>query len=718
MWKRTLLALAGCGLAALLLLAVTPGPAQPPADKKTPTDPPPVKPADQVISATSKGEKPATSRVAAVTVYTNGARVTREVEVPEGDGTFELTVAPLPPATVNSSLYTEGTEFIRVLATRFRSRPILEDTRAEVRKLQGELAQLRQSEEKLESDLRAVDARLKHFDKLEAYTGVTTVQLTEKSALNSESVIALSKYINEGRAETFKEQTGLKQQVQAIQGKAEFARRQLGELAATPSRTERDAVLVVQKTKNAAGKVRLHYLVDDASWRPQYKFQAGKAARDTVKVEYLAAVMQQTGEDWSNVHLVLSTAQQTLNSAPPDLQALQVTVVPQGQNVAAPPTGAELEDRVQSLWTKALRDFNQKKQSLGAGLVNTAAALDQSFELLNPDEACRRGCLLAVREGPSVTYHLPAPMTIPSRPDEQMLEMARIDLQPDYYYKAVPILTQHVYRLADLTNKSNHVLLPGDATMYVDSDFVGQMTLPLVAVGEQFTVGFGVDPQLQVQRQMTDKGRTTQGGNQVLRYQYRISVNSYKQDRVRLQVWDRLPHAESDTVGVSLLTSKPEISKDAQYMREQRPTNLLRWDVDVEPNTSGEKALAINYEFRLELDRKMTISNFQNSRGPLVEASAGPALPPLTAEEAAKIKAALAKLTPEDRALAEAQTLCVIDNESRLGSNGPPIKMIINGKPVFTCCKGCAAEAKAHPEDVLVRFEKLMDKVKVSTLRK
>jgi hypothetical protein len=299
-----------------------------------------------------------------------------------------------------------------------------------------------------------------------------------------------------------------------------------------------------------------------------------------------------------------------------------------------------------------------------------------------------------------------------------MLEMARIDLQPEYYYKAVPILTQHVYRLADLVNKSNHVLLPGDATMYVDSDFVGQMTLPLVAVGEQFTVGFGVDPQLQVQRQMTDKGRTTQGGNQVLRYQYRISVNSYKQDRVRLQVWDRLPHAESDTVGVSLLTTKPEISKDAQYLREQRPTNLLRWDVDVEPNTSGEKALAINYEFRLELDRKMTISNFQNSRGPLVEASAGPALPPLTAEEAAKIKAALAKLTPEDRALAEAQTLCVIDTESRLGSNGPPIKMIINGKPVFTCCKGCAAEAKAHPEDVLVRFEKLMDKVKVSTLRK
>ena len=39
-----------------------------------------------------------------------------------------------------------------------------------------------------------------------------------------------------------------------------------------------------------------------------------------------------------------------------------------------------------------------------------------------------------------------------------------------------------------------------------------------MAVGEQFTAGFGVDPQLQVQRQMTDKSRTTQGANQALRY--------------------------------------------------------------------------------------------------------------------------------------------------------------------------------------------------------
>src|SRR5262249_33677851 len=135
------------------------------------------------------------------------------------------------------------------------------------------------------------------------------------------------------------------------------------------------------------------------------------------------------------------------------------------------------------------------KQSSGAGLVNTAAALDQSFELLNPDAAIKRGCALAVREGPTVTYHLNSKLSVPSRNDEQVLEVARLDMQPDYYYKAVPILSSQVYRQADLTNKSSYVLLPGEATMYIGTDFVGQMSLPLVAIGEQFTAGFGVDPQ-------------------------------------------------------------------------------------------------------------------------------------------------------------------------------------------------------------------------------
>src|SRR5262249_22509575 len=123
--------------------------------------------------------------------------------------------------------------------------------------------------------------------------------------------------------------------------------------------------------------------------------------------------------------------------------------------------------------------------------------------------------------------------------------------------------------------------------------------------------------QLQIQRQLVDKVRTTQGGNQVMKFEYRIQVNSYKGENVKLQVWDRLPLAhETETTGVSLLKASPELSKDALYLREQRPNNLLRWDLDVEPAMNGEKALTINYEFRLELDKQMVINVLQAKEAP------------------------------------------------------------------------------------------------------
>jgi uncharacterized protein (TIGR02231 family) len=718
MWKRAWPWFALVGLMTVLVFVANRMSANPLTNPANPADKDKEKPAVQVgqdhlpDKDNAPGVKIATSRVAAVTIYPSSALVTREVDVPEGAGTLELTVTPLPPTTVNSSLYTEGTEGVRVLTTRFRTRPILEDTREDVRKLQEEIKQLQLAKEKLEAEMKAVQANAAMLGKMENFMGVTTVQATEKGVLNSDSAIAMSKHIKESRLETARELITLQQQIQANQEKADFAQRRLVEMSSGVVRTERDAILVIDKANAAPSKVRLNYLVDVAGWRPQYKLRAGKTTKEPVQIEILAAVVQHTGEDWTNVKLVLSTAEPTLNAAPPELQSLHVTAAPRGNPAAQQPSTMELEEQVKNLRSKAQKDLNERKQSSGAGLVNTAAALDQSWELFNPEAAMKRGCNLAVREGPTVTYHLPSRLMVPSRNDEQVLEVARLELPPEYYYKAVPILTTQVYRQADLVNKSNHVLLPGEATMYVGSDFVGQMTMPLVAVGEPFTVGFGVDPQLQIQRQMTDRARTTQGANQLLRYEYRLRLSSFKAEAVKVQVWDRLPHAENEAVAVSLMKAMPDLSKDAQYQREQRPTNLLRWDVTVEPNMTGEKALTIEYEFKLELDRQLSISSFQSAGSfattPATSTPISTMMRNIPAGEMTRIKAELAKLSPEDRRLAETQLFCAIDQESPLGSTGPIFKEMIKGQPVFLCCKGCVAEARAHPDETLAQLQKLM----------
>jgi hypothetical protein len=598
----------------------------------------------------AKAEAPpkiAASRITHVTVYPDSALVTREVEVPAGAGAIELVVSPLPERTVNSSLYSENAEGIRVLTTRFRTRPVKENTREEVRKLEDEVKKLHATSRKLQADMEACKQNMGLLGKLENFTTVSTQHATEKGKLDSEATIALAKYLMDGRGEKTKEMVGLQQQLETNAEQLEFVQRKLREMSAGTSKTERDAVIVVDKANAAAGKVRLNYLVDAASWRPQYKMRAGKDGKDNIQVEYLAAIVQQTGEDWQTVNLVLSTAQPMLNAAPPDLKMLSVAVVPKGtpmgstivrgsqnapnmpaqsgqpqaaQSYGAIPNpqglinSADLVNTAKQLRQQAQQELNQKNAFTGNTIWNYAGALEQANDLiLNPDGRVKNKVKPRIHnEGPSVTYHLNARLMVPSRNDEQVLEVAKLDMTPEYFYKAVPVLTPHVYRQAILTNKSKHVLLPGEATMYNGTDFVGRMDLPLVAIGEQFTVGFGTEPQLQVHRQMIDKSRTMQGGNQVLKYEYRILVNSYKADRAKLQVWDRLPLAENETMGVSLVKASPEVSKDSMYLREDRPHNLLRWDLDVDPAMNGEKAQTIQYEFKLELDKQMTIGSFQS----------------------------------------------------------------------------------------------------------
>ncbi|HVA49644.1 MAG TPA: efflux RND transporter periplasmic adaptor subunit [Pirellulales bacterium] len=78
----------------------------------------------------------------------------------------------------------------------------------------------------------------------------------------------------------------------------------------------------------------------------------------------------------------------------------------------------------------------------------------------------------------------------------------------------------------------------------------------------------------------------------------------------------------------------------------------------------------------------------------------------------ARIKGALAKLSPEDRKLAEEQRFCPVEEENRLGSMGKPVKLLIDGQPVFLCCAGCEEGAKADPKKALAKVKDLKERGK------
>ena len=273
----------------------------------------------------------AKSKIDKVTVYPNNALVTREVDVPAGNGLIELIVAPMPDQIVPSTMYSEAGEGLRVLTTRFSTRQVLEDTSEERRKLEAEKEKYLVIGSKIASDMASLQKNMDLLNKLET--------VTERGKHTGDEVIAMAKYVMEQRIDKAKELVALQEQKRLNDIQLNFVARKMAELGRGGGRMERDAVIVVDREAGKGGKIRLNYLVSSVAWRPEYKLRAGKVTED-VQVDYQANLTQHSGEDWNRVKMTLSTAQPMLNASPPELCMLQPTLVMRGAPGGPPMPGS------------------------------------------------------------------------------------------------------------------------------------------------------------------------------------------------------------------------------------------------------------------------------------------------------------------------------------------------------------------------------------------
>src|SRR6516165_9310792 len=142
---------------------------------------------DKADANAPAGSKIAKSKIDKVVVYPNSALVTREVDVPEGNGLAELVVAPMPEQIIPSTMFSEAAEGIRVLTTRFSTRQVLEDTSEERRKLEAEQEKYQVIAAKIESEMNSCTTNMQMIAKLEA--------TAQNNKLTGDEVIAMAKYV-------------------------------------------------------------------------------------------------------------------------------------------------------------------------------------------------------------------------------------------------------------------------------------------------------------------------------------------------------------------------------------------------------------------------------------------------------------------------------------------------------------------------------------------
>ena len=106
--------------------------------------------------------------------------------------------------------------------------------------------------------------------------------------------------------------------------KRKLLQEQLAELGlARQQPATREVVAVVESKRAQRIPFHLSYRVSSAGWDPVYDVRVTDISRP-IDLRYHANVHQQTGEDWQDVHLVLSTGDPARSATPPDLKTWRI----------------------------------------------------------------------------------------------------------------------------------------------------------------------------------------------------------------------------------------------------------------------------------------------------------------------------------------------------------------------------------------------------------
>ncbi|SEK71901.1 conserved hypothetical protein [Roseovarius azorensis] len=499
------------------------------------------------------GDIPLTSRVSAVTLYPQGATVTREAPFAAPAGQHDLILADLPRDTPLASVRVTA-DGARLGGVTTRSdyvpprdaadSPALVAARAEVERLEDALREARAGIEDIALEAEAARARIAFLDRIgqaEGAAALGTDRLRELAEMIGAETLAAWQAEAEATRRAEAAERALKDQKEAL----DKARQALNALV--PEQEARAMLAVTVSTEAAAtGTLSVTYTIADAGWQPLYDLHL---ARDTgaLRIERGAFVQQATGENWQDVALTLSTLR-------PSEQTEPGRIWPWIPRIEDPDT---------------IRPLARKEAD--GGLMSMAAPM---AEAAAPEVAS------ASFDGLSVTYSYPVPVSVATGADRVRLMLGPLETSADLVAQAVPMLDQTAYLVARFTNDTGELLLPTpEARFYMDGRYVGQRWVDMMAAGAEADLSFGPIEGLRLSRLVTDRNEGDRGlitrSNEVTE-SVEVEVENLTDQAWPLRVLDRVPVSEQEDLKITWQASPVPTVQDVEGQR-----GILAWEFDL-----------------------------------------------------------------------------------------------------------------------------------------
>lgn len=575
----------------------------------------------------SQTEKEINSQVKQVTVFTRGAQIAREAKLSVPPGKTVLKFTGLSPYIDKESIHIDGDGSFTILTVQHANDYLneLEKDRA-FDDLSDKIDDLDDLIEEEEVWIKILNEKLDFLQVNKNISG-------EDQALDPETFRLLNSMYGENleslnldlfkrkrKIRTYREEISkLKQQITSMNNEQDL-----------PSGIIR---VTVEAEKALNTKIHFNYLVEKASWYPSYDMRY-RGIEQPMQITCKANIIQNTGIDWTDVELVLSTAKTNLSAVLPVLNPFYLQFyypeIMQSLQGRVPGVATEMSDQV-------VIGYGVEKKGPLYGLNDPLYIVDgiprDNLDMINPTEISSmqivkdasakaiygtRGAngvvLVSTKSGKDKSsvpmtlttqqetiteYSVASLQSIPSVNKTTTIAYRESELEADFEYQAIPKLSEHVYLMAQISDWHKAGLTDGEVNVYLENSYVGKSRIFTGQFNDTLEISFGIDNNLNIKREKLSEYRQNQflGSNRKETVAYKITLRNNKPYRVTTTITDQVPVSTIRDIQVDIL----ELSGGTV----EEDTGAISWEVSLEPNENKE--LIVKYTVKYPKDQRLIV---------------------------------------------------------------------------------------------------------------
>jgi uncharacterized protein (TIGR02231 family) len=329
-----------------------------------------------------------------------------------------------------------------------------------------------------------------------------------------------------------------------------------------------EILVTISANTPAAMLLEVNYIANGAGWSPLYDIRAN-GTKNPISLAYKANVFQQTGLDWNNVLLTLSTANPSQNGVKPNLNPQMLSVYE--------PAPIKLED------SQRMRSVSGNVQIVEIEEKANFASSDKEVISASYYSQWENNTLNALLE-------IKTPYTISKSGNPEMIDVQNLTIPADFEFSSVPKYDTDAFLVAKIGNWAKYNLLNGTANVYFDGSFVGETMLQNYSTDDSLKISLGRDKKIIIKREEIAefKAQKAVGSNIKQTQAFKITLRNTKNEANSINIEDQLPVSQDSRIEVETI----ELSGGNM----DAATGKISWNLKLNPNETKE--LIVKYSVK------------------------------------------------------------------------------------------------------------------------